>query len=138
MIFSQNIKTSLHHFWISFDTQKNLDITSHFSRDDNDISQILNTLRNENPSNINFCYLNINSVRNKFSDLQEVINGNVDIISIAETKIDASLPSAQFVLDGYHLPYRMDVTERKWGILTYVKSSIPSRKLTCGNLCDSI
>ena len=77
-------------------------------------------------------------MRNKFSDLQEVINGNVDIISIAETKIDASLPSAQFVLDGYHLPYSMDVTERKGGILVYVKPSIPFRRLTCGNLCDSI
>ena len=51
-----------------------IDITSHFLRDDNDISQILNTLRNENLSNINVCYLNINSVRNKFSDLQEVIS----------------------------------------------------------------
>ena len=81
--------------------------------DGNDISQILYTLRNENPSNIIFCYLNINSVRKKISDLHEVINGNVNIVSITETKADASLPSAQFVLDGYHLPYRMDVTERK-------------------------
>ena len=76
-------------------------------------------------------------MRNKFSDLQEVINGNVDIVSIAETRIDASFPSAQFVLNGYHLPYRMDVTERKGGILVYVKSSIPYNRLTCGNLCDS-
>ena len=81
--------------------------------DGNDISQILYTLRNENPSNIIFCYLNINSVRKKISDLHEVVNGNVNIVSITETKTDASLPSAQFVLDGYHLPYRMDVTERK-------------------------
>ena len=81
--------------------------------DGNDISQILYTLRNENSCNIIFCYLNINSVRKKISDLQEVINGNVNIVSITETKTDASLPSAQFVLDGYHLPYRMDVTERK-------------------------
>ena len=81
--------------------------------DGNDISQILYTLRNENPSNIIFCYLNINLVRKKISDLHEVINGNVNIVSITETKTDASLPSAQFVLDGYHLPYRMDVTERK-------------------------
>ena len=76
-------------------------------------------------------------MRNKFSDLQKVINRNVDIVSIAETKIEASFPSAQFVLDGYHLPYHMDVTERKGGILVYVKSSIQSLRLTCGNLCDS-
>ena len=118
-----------YYFWTSFNEQKNVDITTHFLRDDNDISQILNTLRNENPSNINVCYLNINSVRNKFSDLQEVISWNVDIDSIADTKIEASFPSAQFVLDWYQLPNHMDVTERKGGILAYVKSSISSRRL---------
>ena len=131
IIFSQNIKRSLHHFRTSFDKQKNVDITSHFLRNDNDIRQILNTLRNKNSSNIKFCYLNINSMRNKFSDLQEVFNGNVDIVSIAETKIDAFFPSAQFVLDGYHQPYCIDVTEQKGGILVYVKSLILSHRLTC-------
>ena len=57
-------------------------------------------------------------MRNKFSHLQEVINENVGIVSIAKTKIDAS----SIVLDGYHLPYSMDVTEWKEGILVYVKS----------------
>ena len=52
-----------------------------------------------NLSNLNFRCLNINSVRNKFADFQEIINGNVDVISIAETKIDASFPSAQFVFE---------------------------------------
>ena len=107
---------------MSLDKLRNVDITSHFLRDDNDISQILNILRNENPSNKNFCYLNINSVRSKSSNLQKVINRNGDIVSIAETKVDASFPSAQVVLCGYHLPYCMDV----------------SCRLTCGNLCDSI
>ena len=83
--------------------------------------------RNSFVSEVTF---NINSKRNKFSDLQEVTYGNVDIVSKAETKTDASFPSAQFVLDGYHLPYLMDVTERKGGILVYVKSLIPSRRLT--------
>ena len=32
----------------------------------------------------------------------------------------------------------MDVNERKGGILLYVNSSILSRRITCGNLCDSI
>ena len=99
---------------------------------------MLSDLRSNNPSNLNFCYLNINSVRNKFTDFQEIINGNVDVISIAETKIDASFPSAQFVFEGYHSPYRLDVSNRSGGILVYVKSSIPSRRLSCDNLCDSI
>ena len=104
----------------------------------NDIDQVLINVRSTNPSNINFYYLNINSVRNKFTDFQEIINGNVDVVSIAETKIDASFPSAQFVLEGYHSPYRLDVSSRSGGILVYVKSSIPSRRLSCENLCNSI
>ena len=62
----------------------------------------------------------------------------VDVVSIAETKIDASFPSAQFALEGYHSPYRLDVSSRGGGIFVYVKSSIPSRCLHCENLCDSI
>ena len=104
----------------------------------NDIDQVLSDLRSYNLSNLNFCYLNINSVRNKFTDFQEIINGNVDVISIAETKIDASFPSIQFVFEGYHSPYRLEVSNRSAGIIAYVKSSIPSRRLSCDNLCDSI
>ena len=44
-------------------------------------------------SYLNFCYLNINSVRNKFT---------VDIVSMADRKLDASFPSAQLTLEGYH------------------------------------
>ena len=89
-------------------------------------------------NNLNFCYLNINLVRNKFTDFQEITNGNVDVMSIAETKIDASFPSVQFAFEVYHSPYLLDVNNRSGGILVYVKSSIPSCRLSCENLCDSI
>ena len=71
-------------------------------------------MRNDNPSNLNFCYLNINSVRNKFTDLQTIIQ---DIVSIAETKLDTSFPSAQFTLEEYHTPYRIDINNKNGGIL---------------------
>ena len=48
-------------------------------------------------------------------------------LSIAETKIDAVLPTAQFVLEGYHSRYRLDTSNNNYGILVYVKSSISSR-----------
>ena len=94
-------------------------------------------MKNDNPSNLNFCYLNINSVRNKFTDLQTIINGNVDIVSIAETKLDASFPSAQFTLERYHTPYRLDIN-KSGGILVYVKSSIPSHCLCYEELLISM
>ena len=49
-------------------------------------------------------YFNITSVRNKFDGLIHVINGNVDILLIAETKIGVSFPPAQFTLEGYQSP----------------------------------
>ena len=76
--------------------------------ENNEIYQVLKVLKNDNPSNLNF-YLNINLVRNKFTDLQITINGNVDIVSIAETKVDASFPSAQFTLEGCYTPYCLDI-----------------------------
>ena len=53
-------------------------------------------------SYLNFCYLNINLVRNTFTDLLTIINVNVDIVSMADRKLDASFPSAQLTLEGYH------------------------------------
>ena len=94
-------------------------------------------MKNDNPSTLNFCYLDINSVRNKFTDLQTIINGNVDIVSIAETKLDDSFPSTQFTL-GYHTPYRLEVNNKSGGILVYVKSSIPSHCLCYEELRISI
>ena len=102
------------------------------------IDQILFNLRCKNPSNLNFAYLNNNSVRNKFEDLIEVINENVDIFTIAETKLDGSFPTAQFEIKGYYSPFRLDITNKSRGLLVYIKSSIPSRKLSCDDICNSI
>ena len=40
--------------------------------------------------------------------LREVVMENVEILAIAETKIDESFPTAQFLLVGYHGPYQID------------------------------
>ena len=99
---------------------------------------MLSDLRRINPTNLNFCYLNINSVRKEFTDFQEIINGSVDVVSIAKTKMDASFPSAQFGLEGYHSLYLLDISSRSGRILVYVKSSILSRRQSCENLWNSI
>ena len=72
-------------------------------------------------------------MRNKFTDLQTIVNGNVNIVSIAVTKLDASFPSAQFVI-GYYIPYRFDINNKSGRILVYVKSSVPSRCLSSRKL----
>ena len=85
-----------------------------------------------------FSYLNINSIRSKFNDLQQLICDKVDILTIAETKIDSSFPTAQFRLANYHKTYGLDISDKSRGILVYIKSNIPTHQLNCGNLCKSI
>ena len=51
------------------------------------------------------------------------------MLAVAATEIDASLPSAQCFLEGYHSPYRLDISRKSGGLLGNVKATIPSRQL---------
>ena len=132
----QNIRKSLYDYWSSLTHSQKIDITN--PSVSKDIDQVLFDLRCKNPSNLNFAYLNINSVRNKFENLIEIINGNVDIFTIAETKLNGFFPTAQFEIKGYYSPFHLDMTNKSGGFLVYIKSSIPSKKLSCDDICNSI
>ena len=83
--------------------------------------------KSKNKLRISIAHLNINSIRNKFDDLRNLVVGNIDILLISETKIDASFPKKQFIIDGYTLPYRLDKSEKSGGLLLYVREDIASR-----------
>ena len=95
------------------------------------INVTLNWLRHSHLNNIIFSYLNINSSRNKFGDLDKVVDGNIDIVCIAETKLDESFPNDQFVYQYNQSKYTVlyCITENKGGLMVFVKSHIPSRSL---------
>ena len=88
----------------------------------------LKCLRHSHFNNVNFSYLNINFIRNKFGDLDKIVDGNFDILCVAEPKLDESFPNYQFILVGYHLPYRLNIADKKGGLMVFVKSHIPSRR----------
>ena len=73
-----------------------------------EIFQDLRNVRLKNMGRIILANLNINSIRNKFDQLKTIIKDNVDILILTETKIDASFPEAQFNIDGYCKPFRLD------------------------------
>ena len=73
---------------------------------------VLNT-RHLHLKNVIFSYLNVNSIMYKFGDVDKIRDGNIDILCITETKLDESFPNIQFVLVGYHLQYRRDITDNK-------------------------
>ena len=76
-----------------------------------------------------FAHLNINSIRNKFEELISQVKGTVDVLMISETKIDDSFPIANFLIDGFSQPYRIDRNSSGGGIMLYVREDIPSNLL---------
>ena len=80
--------------------------------------------------------LNINSIRNKFEALKFIIDNNIDIFLISETKLDDSFHSAQFLIKGFSAPYRFDRNSKGGGLLFYIREDIPSKILTYSSNCD--
>ena len=90
---------------------------------------IIKELRNNNlshPKCVSLEYLNINSIRNKFSSIPHLIDNNLDIFAIAETKLDSSFPESQFILTGMRKPFRLDITSKKGELLVFVNNDINS------------
>ena len=83
----------------------------------------------ENPKNITLGHLSVNSLRNKFITIEELIKSKLDIFLVSETKIDHSFPNQQFSIDGYKT-YRRDRNSFGGGLLFYVNKNIPCRELT--------
>ena len=106
-----------------------ISVDSHTVDPEHDPYSILNSLRCLNPTKVIFAHLNINSIRNKFDSLRDMVSNNIDILLISETKIDDSFPSAQFSMAGFSIPYRLDTTRFGGGVLLYVREDIPSKLL---------
>lgn len=87
----------------------------------------LNKIRMRNKNKIIFGQLNVNSIRNKFVFLSEIINKNADIFLVSETKLDESFPTMQFKIPNYSLPYRLDRDRHGGGLMLYVREGIPSK-----------
>ena len=69
-----------------------------------DFLSLLRDISRKNMNRIKIGLLNINSIRNKFDLLVLAVVRNLDILLITETKIDSSLPKAQFEIDGFTTP----------------------------------
>ena len=92
-------------------------------------SDIMREIRINNPRKITVGHLNINSIPNKFDGIMNMVEGNLDIFLISETKINNSFPDAQFFHEGYSHPHRRDRCLGGGGLLMYVNENITSRLL---------
>ena len=82
--------------------------------------------------------LNIDSFRDKFGFLSSQIAKIVDILLLPKTKLDDLFPIAQFSLNGFPKPFRLDRSSNDEGILLCVKDDIPTRLLTHYKIKDNL
>ena len=101
-------------------------------------ASFLENLRGRNKNRPIIAQLNINSLRNKFVFLSSHITKYVDKLLLSETKLDDSFPTAQFLLNGFCKPYRLDRSSNGGSILLYVRDDIPSRLLTGYKIKDNL
>ena len=81
--------------------------------------------KSKHPKNLIVSHYNVNSIRNKIYKILPLLHEHlVDIVAIAETKIDDSFPSDQFHMPNYKL-YRQDRNCHGGGIMVYINDSIP-------------
>ena len=73
---------------------------------------LLRALELGNPLNIVIGHLNINSIRNKFESLKDLIGESIEILLISETKLDATFPEGQFKINGFYLSFREDRNDK--------------------------
>ena len=85
--------------------------------------------RCKNPKNAIIGHLNVNSLRNKFVAIDELIKNKIDICLISETKVDESFPNQQFKINGYKM-FRKDRDRFGGGLMFYVNEQIPSKVLS--------
>ena len=78
--------------------------------------------------------LNINSVRSKFEALTYIIDNNIDLHLISETKLDDSFPTVQFEMKAFSVPYRYGRNGKGGGLLLKIREDIQSKLLANQNV----
>ena len=67
-------------------------------------------MRNKNSFRIIIGQVNINSVRNKFEYLLDLVSTNLDVLMILKIKVDETFLRLQFIIKGFSGSYCFDHT----------------------------
>ena len=106
--------------------------TSTSGNDDELFDEIIQPKKRD-PFKLVCVYLNINSVRQKLGNIKEFLHKNIiDILFLAETKIDNSFPDCQFAVDNYTM-WRADRNSHGGGLMAFMRSRLAGdRKIDLG------
>ena len=89
------------------------------------------------PRNTLIGYFNINSIRNKISDIRVIFGKlQLDYFVLSETKIDESFPSAQFNIHDYEIRNRRDKHKHEGRVIEFVRKgfTVSKKKWFCLNI----
>ena len=92
----------------------------------NDIIR-MNKQRLDNASNTIIGRLNINSFRNKFVFVEDIIKP-FEVFLVSESKLDHTFPSEQFRINGYKI-FRIYCNRFGSGLILYINAYIPCKPL---------
>ena len=125
-----NSRNSVEKFsYENIDLNSNNSNKSFFSESSNTLNDDLIALSKQHltyPKNLIIGHLSINSVRNKFSSLQQTVLSKTDIFLLSETKIDDSFPDSNFFAEGFKM-YRKDRTKNGGGLSLYENENLPGK-----------
>ena len=85
-------------------------------------------MRKSYVKNIIVGQLNINSLRNDFFSVKELLSHNLDLLIINETKLDDSFPNAQFQINDYKCLLK-DGNIFDGGFCLYINEGISSKQI---------
>ena len=83
--------------------------------------------RLDNSSNAIIGHLNINSFRNKFVFVEDIIK-LLNVFLVSESKLDHTFPSNQIKINGYKV-FRLDLNRFEGGLILYINENIACKPL---------
>ena len=109
-------------------TDKQLNNMKNVDLNDNP-AEILTNLRRKNLYRPVIGHININFLYSKYEALKSLIKDKLDFLVVTETKVDESYTSAQFHIEGFTNPFRLDRDRFGGGVTIFVNSHLPVREI---------
>ena len=95
-----------------------------------DIDDIF-SLRTKNSNNPIIGFLNINSLRNKITDLRMVMERCLpDILVVEETKLNSDFKTETFLMNDYQRPIRRDRNEFGGGLMQFIRKGVVCNRVS--------
>ena len=85
-------------------------------------------IRIKTPKQRIIAYLSINLLRNKFHQLEILVQDKRDILVVTESKLDDTFPDSQFHIPEQKVPFLKDKNKLGGGIIFFVRDDIPCKK----------